>query len=108
MDTLFGRRVPIAGLKARSLWERGAAERSAMSVRVQGTASEIMKLAMIRLHRMGYVGVLTLHDELMFEVLESEAEETARVVKAVMESVVVLKVPLVAEVGIGRTWAEAK
>lgn len=107
-ESLFGRRVPIEDLRSKNGWKREAASRSAMSVRVQGTASELMKLALIRLHKLGLVGVLTLHDELMFEVPEKDADIVALTVKYEMENVVKLSVPIVAEVGIGRTWAEAK
>lgn len=88
---------------------REETERSAVSIHVQGSASDINKMAALRLYRKyGLVPVVNVHDELMFEIPVEDAMLVAARVKYEMEHVVILKVPLVAEVGIGSNWKEAK
>lgn len=88
---------------------REEAERSAISILVQGTASDINKMAALRLYRKyGYVPVVNVHDELMYEVPIADTELVAKRVRYEMENVVHLKVPLIADVGIGANWKEAK
>lgn len=107
--TLFGRWVPIADLRSAHIGVREAAKRQAMSVKVQGSAADMMKVAMIKIAKVhNLFPVVTVHDELMFEVKEEDAQSVADIVKREMEAIVSLKVPLVADVGIGRTWADAK
>lgn len=107
--TLFGRWVPIPALRSSYIGMREAAKRQAMSVKIQGSAADLMKIAMIKLARKHKLTpVITVHDELMFEVKKEDAENVAEIVKQEMEAVATLKVPLVADVGIGNTWAEAK
>ncbi len=114
VSTLFGRVRWIAGLDARSPQVRGNAERMAMNAPIQGTAADLIKLAMIELARRlagdGAAAALLLqvHDELVLEVAEAEAEAVADTVRAVMENVADLSVPLRVDVGIGGSWAEAK
>ena len=113
VTTLFGRRCHIQGIADRNAARRSFAERQAINAPIQGTAADIMKRAMVRvpvaLGKAGLTGrmLLQVHDELLFEVPEAEAEETAAVVRRVMEGAAHLSVPLIAEAGIGRSWAEA-
>jgi DNA polymerase-1 len=89
---------------------RAYAERIAQNTPIQGTAADILKLAMVRLRDPVVPGarmVLTVHDELDFEVPEERAEEAAAKIREVMQSVVSLDVPLVVDVGWGKSWADA-
>jgi DNA polymerase I-like protein with 3'-5' exonuclease and polymerase domains len=125
--TWFGRWVSIPQLKlmcsdtnmCRSRFWKGRsckncqireeAERSAMSIKVQGTAADMCKLAALRLHReYGYIPNLAIHDELNYEEPTGQAELVKQRVKTIMESVVSLRVPLIAETKIIRNWKEAK
>ena len=88
---------------------REETERQAISIKVQGTGSDLIKLAMLRLHReYGYVPVATVHDSILSEEKEENIEEVKHNVKTVMESLVTLRVPLIADLGIGKSWAECK
>ncbi|HEV7367877.1 DNA polymerase I [Arenibaculum sp.] len=113
VTTLFGRRLNIQGIAERNAARRSFAERQAINAPIQGTAADIIKRAMVRvppaLAAAGLSGrmLLQVHDELLFEVPEGEAQETAEVVRTVMEGAARLSVPLVADAGIGRSWAEA-
>jgi DNA polymerase-1 len=86
----------------------------AINARIQGTAADILKLAMIAVDRRlrdeqpGAHLLLTVHDELVLEVPEEQADAVARIVKAEMEGVADLKVPLVVDAGWGKSWYEAK
>ncbi len=110
VTTLLGRRRFLPDLASGNRASRLQAERIAQNTPIQGTAADILKAAMIKLRAPVVPGarmLLTVHDELIFEVPEgSEAEVGARV-KATMEGVAKLDVPLVVEVGSGKTWAEA-
>lgn len=112
--TMYGRKRHIAELKSRNRQLIAFGERTAMNHPMQGTAADIIKLAMIRLQRRlneeGFATklVLQIHDELDFEVPTRELEALSALVKETMETVVELKVPLVAEVSYGTTWADAK
>ncbi len=112
VSTLFGRIRRIANLDHPSANVRAAAERMAINAPIQGTAADIIKLAMIEVHsRLQGSGVrllLQVHDELVLEVPEAEAPEIARTVKEAMENVVELQVPLVVDLGTGRSWYDAK
>jgi DNA polymerase I len=114
VSTLFGRVRHISGLDAPNQQQRGNAERQAINAPVQGTAADLIKLAMIELHeklgaRKGQAKMLLqVHDELVVEV-ESQAAEWARAaISSAMEGVASLSVPLVVDIGEGRSWAEAK
>jgi DNA polymerase-1 len=114
VETLYGRvrHLPDIDSKNRALKEN--AERMAINARIQGTAADIMKLAMIRLDRRLAAEhpaaslLLTVHDELVLEVPEADAEAVAAVAKAEMAGVIELAAPLVVDVGWGRTWYDAK
>jgi DNA polymerase-1 len=113
VKTLYGRRRLVPELNSRNGQVRSAAERVAVNLPIQGTAADIMKRAMIDVHaalgshpdaRM----ILTVHDELLFEVPRSRAEEYSAVVRDRMESAAQLNVPLTVDVGIGENWKNAK
>ncbi len=110
--TLFGRERPIPDMNSRNPNARGFAERTAVNSPLQGTAADLIKLAMIRIdHRLRNRRtrmLLQVHDELVFEAPPEEAEEMALMVKNEMEHVHLLEVPLVADVGIGPNWRDAK
>ncbi|OPH18292.1 DNA polymerase [Azospirillum brasilense] len=112
--TLFGRRCYIPGIHDKNAARRAFAERQAINAPIQGTAADIMKRAMARvpgaLKEAGFDEVrmlLQVHDELLFEAPEDQAERASALVRAVMEGAATLGVPLVAEAGIGGNWDEA-
>ena len=111
--TMYGRQRRVPELTSRNVQGRMRAEREAVNLPIQGTAADIMKRAMIDVHaalapmpdaRM----ILTVHDELLFEVPMSRAEEVAALVQDKMQSVATLAVPLTVDVGIGENWKDAK
>jgi DNA polymerase-1 len=112
--TLFGRVRPIAGLDSQNAAVRGNAERMAINAPVQGTAADLIKLAMIGIFRqLGETSgpgrlLLQVHDELVLEAHQEKAEEVATLVRQTMENVARLAVPLHVDVGLGASWAEAK
>ncbi len=110
VHTMLGRVRILPDLHNTDRMRRAYAERIAQNTPIQGTAADILKLAMVKLREPAVPGarmVLTVHDELDFEVEESRVEQAAKQIKATMEGVVELQVPLVVEVGWGRSWAEA-
>ena len=113
VKTLHGRKCVIAGINEKNPAQRGFAERQAINAPLQGTAADIMKIAMTRmkpaLEKAGLKAkmLLQVHDELVFEVPESEIEKTSALVRSVMESVVDLGAPLEAEAGSGKSWGQA-
>jgi DNA polymerase-1 len=113
-ETLMGRKRYLSELNSSNYNIRVGAERVAGNMPIQGTAAEIMKLAMIKVaEKLPQVSsgsrlLLTVHDELVLEVPDAETKKVADFVKETMESVIKLDVPIVAEVGIGKNWGEAK
>lgn len=113
-ETIYGRRRHIPELKAKNPQLRGFGERTAMNHPMQGTAADIIKIAMARVSRRleeeGFAAhmILQVHDELDFECPVNEVERLTTMVRDVMEHVVDLRVPLIAEASTGITWAEAK
>ncbi|MBU6498333.1 MAG: DNA polymerase I [Rhodospirillales bacterium] len=111
--TPLGRRCWIAGIADKNPARRGYAERQAINAPLQGGAADIIKRAMVRLpHAMAQAGLtarmlLQVHDELLFEAPESEAEATAAIARTVMQGAAALSVPLVVETGGGPNWAAA-
>lgn len=113
-ETMFGRRRYFPELSSSIARVRIAGARAATNAPVQGSAADIFKLAMVEVSK--YIKenelpastVLTVHDELVFEIKESQAEDISSQIAKVMENVVELDVPLVADIGIGSNWAEAK
>ncbi|MCL4402375.1 MAG: DNA polymerase I [Acidobacteria bacterium] len=110
--TLFGRERPIPDINSRNPNARGFAERTAVNSPLQGTAADLVKLAMVRIQRElgGYDGAMLLqvHDELVFEAPPEEVPALAAMVKQEMEQVHRLEVPLVADIGVGYNWRDAK
>lgn len=112
--TLFGRYRELPDINSKNFQRRSFAERTAMNTPIQGTAADIMKMAMIAVHekmkQKGYRSrvLLQVHDELVAEVVNEEKEEIAQLLKETMESVVSLSVPLLADVNEGKNWAETK
>jgi DNA polymerase-1 len=113
-ETMYGRRRHIPELKAKNPQLRGFGERTAMNHPMQGTAADIIKIAMARVSRRleeeGFAAhmILQVHDELDFECPVNEVERLTTMVRDVMEHVVDLRVPLIAEASTGVTWADAK
>ena len=113
-ETMYGRRRHIPELKAKNQQLRGFGERTAMNHPMQGTAADIIKIAMARVSRRleeeGFAAhmILQVHDELDFECPIDEVERLTAMVRDVMEHVVDLRVPLIAEASTGVTWADAK
>ena len=113
VKTMFGRRRLVPDLTSRDFQRRSAAERAAVNMPIQGSAADIMKRAMVDVHE-ALAGtpqarmILTVHDELVFEVPEAEADRFAGIVRDRMQSAAALKVPLDVDVGIGRSWKDAK
>lgn len=117
VNTLFGRRRLVPELTSRNGQVRSAAERVAVNLPIQGTAADILKRAMIDVHRALEVRrttggrarmILTVHDELLFEAPQNETDEVAALVRSGMEGAVALSVPLTVDIGVGRNWREAK
>jgi len=112
--TLFGRERPIPDINSRNPAARGFAERTAVNSPLQGTAADLIKLAMVRIDQalaaaaLRSVMLLQVHDELVFECPPEEVDPVAAMVKHEMETVADLKAPLVVDVGIGDNWRDAK
>jgi len=113
VETVYGRRLYLPEIKARNAQRRKYAERTAINAPMQGTAADIIKLAMLDVHDWLEAGspsalmIMQVHDELVFEVDESAADQLARDVSQRMAKVAELDVPLVAESGVGNNWDEA-
>ena len=111
VETLFGRRRYLPDIKAGNATVRALAERNAVNAPIQGTAADIIKLAMLRVARrmegMRSRMVLQIHDELLFDVVPEEAEALRSIVIEEMEHVLALSVPLTVECNIGKNWLEA-
>ncbi|HVF89618.1 MAG TPA: DNA polymerase I [Blastocatellia bacterium] len=114
VKTLFGRIRPIPDINNHNHNLRARAEREAINAPIQGTAADLVKMAMIRVHErlrrsgLGARVLLQVHDELLLEVPKAEVEQARELVRNEMESVYDLAVPLVVDIGVGRNWMEAK
>jgi DNA polymerase I len=112
VTTLYGRRRRLPGVWADDPGERDHALRQAVNAVVQGTAADILKLTLVRLHRaLGDTGrlLLTVHDSVLVEVPERHAGQVARAVRAALTTPPLrFSVPLAVKVGVGRTWAECE
>jgi DNA polymerase-1 len=113
VKTMYGRRRLVPELNSRDFQRRAASEREAVNMPIQGSAADILKRAMIDVHaallphpeaRM----ILTVHDELLFEVPKERAEEFAAIVRDKMQGAAVMNVPLTVDVGVGENWKDAK
>lgn len=114
VTSLFGRRRYFPSINDRNFTVRARQEREAINMPIQGTASDIVKIAMIRvekaLHNEGLDTkmIMQVHDELLFEAPESEIEQASAIIKREMEAAAKLDVPLIVEVGVGDNWMDAK
>jgi len=112
--TAFGRVRPIPDIQSRNPNQRGFAERTAVNTPLQGTAADLIKIAMLRIdaamreRKLKSVMTLQVHDELLFDVVPHEADEIQELVKREMESAAEFSVPIVAEVGLGKNWRDIK
>ena len=113
VETMFGRRRILRDITSSNRTVRGIAERNAINAPIQGSAADIMKLAMVEIHRrFAEAGIrskmiLQVHDEVVIDTLRSEQESVMRIVREAMESVATLRVPLVAEVNAATDWLAA-
>ena len=114
VETTFGRRRQLTAINSSNFNQRSLAERMAMNTPIQGTAADIIKVAMIRADRMlAEAGLksrilLQVHDELVLEAVEAELPKVEEILKEAMEKAVKLSVPLTIDINVGKTWAEAK
>jgi len=112
--TYFGRVRPIPDIQSRNPNMRGFAERTAVNTPLQGTAADLIKLAMLKIdqvirdRKMKSRMTLQVHDELLFDIVPDEADEMEKMVKREMEHVAEFSVPIVAEVGVGQNWRDIK
>lgn len=108
VETLFGRRRYLEELKSQNMMIRRAGERAAINAPIQGTAADLVKLAMIRLNEsLPIPMLLQVHDELLFECPKEDAETYAHEIRKTMEDIYPLAVPLKVNVGIGKNWEDA-
>ena len=114
VTSLFGRRRYFPGIRDRNFAVRSRAEREAINMPIQGTASDIVKIAMINVYNalrkesLGTRMIMQVHDELLFEAPKGEIEKASAIIKREMESAATLSVPLIAEIGVGDNWMNAK
>lgn len=112
--TMFGRVRPIPDIQSRNPNLRGFAERTAVNTPLQGTAADMIKIAMIRIdkrlrdQKLDSKMTLQVHDELLFDVPDEEIDATREIVKHEMENVISLNVPIVTDIGIGQNWRDLK
>jgi DNA polymerase-1 len=113
VETLMGRRRYLPDIRSANAIVRGMAERNAINAPLQGSAADIIKLAMIRIHdafraeNLQSKMILQVHDELVFDVLKTEMEQVKEIVRREMEGAYPLAIPLTVEMGEGRNWLEA-
>lgn len=113
VETLYGRRLYLPGLQSRNGNERAAAFRAAINAPMQGTASDLIKLAMISVHqwlkqnKLSSRLIMQVHDELVLEVPDDETTIICKTIPDIMANVAKLKVPLIADIGMGDNWDEA-
>jgi DNA polymerase-1 len=105
---LYGRKRYLPELKSEDFYLRSSAERKAMNTPVQGTAADIMKMAMINLNKAGYPVQLVVHDEVILSVDSEDVEFALEDIKHIMETTVKLDVPLKVKISSGGNWDEAK
>ena len=114
VETLFKRRRYVPEINSSNYMIRQFGSRVAMNTPIQGTAADIIKIAMIRVYnelkkrKLKSKLVLQIHDELLVETYIDEKEQVKQILKDCMENVITLKVPLIAEIGEGKNWNEAK
>ena len=113
VTTVFGRRRYLRDITSRNAVARGVAERNAINAPIQGSAADIMKIAMIEIHRRLHAEnlrsrmILQVHDEVIVDMVCGEQERVMAIVREAMEGAAKLSVPLVSDAGVGRNWLEA-
>ena len=113
VTTLLGRRLVIPEISASNVMRRKAAERAAINAPLQGTAADLIKLAMINLQQLLLEAsiemtlIMQVHDELVFEVKKSDQEAAVELIRQSMEQVMSLSVPLIVDIGVGDNWEVA-
>ena len=113
VQTVLGRRRYLKDINSQNMMVRGGAERNAVNAPIQGSAADIIKLAMINIHKKLKEGnyktkmLLQVHDELVFDAFKDEVEEVKKMIKFEMENAFMLDVPLDVEIGEGQNWLEA-
>lgn len=113
VTTVFGRRRFLRDIDSRNAVARGVAERNAINAPIQGSAADIMKLAMIEIHRRLHEEglrsrmILQVHDEVIVDMVREEQERVTAIVREAMEGAASLRVPLISDAGTGRNWLEA-
>ena len=113
VQTVLGRRRYLKDINSRNAVVRGAAERNAVNAPIQGSAADIIKIAMINIHKKLTEGhfktkmLLQVHDELVFDAHNSELEEVTKIIKTEMENAYILTVPLDVEIDTGANWLAA-
>lgn len=108
VETLMGRWIPLPNINSTNKYERLHWERVAVNTIIQGSASEINKIAIIKLHKADLLPSINVHDENLIEVENKNIEQKIVQITNIMENVVKLDVPLKVEIGVGRTWNESK
>ena len=113
VETITGRRRYLRDIGSSNATTRNAAERLAINTPIQGTAADMIKLAMIQIHRdlvarrLESRMILQVHDELVFDLYQPEKEEVMVLVEERMKTAIALEVPIVVEMGVGNNWLEA-
>ena len=114
VKTLFNRKRIIDELNNKNYLIRSSGERIALNTPIQGTAADILKLAMIKIQdkidelNLNSKMLVQVHDELVFEVMNNEVEEMTNIIRDIMENIYKLNVPLKVDIEYGKTWYEAK
>ena len=113
VETILGRKRYLRDIDSRNFTLRGFAERNAINSPIQGSAADIIKLAMIKIsdwmrtEDLKSKMIMQVHDELVFDVVKSEKDKMEKNVKKIMENIIEFDVPLTVEIGTGKTWLEA-
>ena len=113
VETIMGRRRYLRDINSANQTVRGFAERNAINAPIQGSAADMIKIAMIRIHqdikdqKLNSKMTMQVHDELVFDVPKSEAEQMKKIIQDRMQNAIKMKVPILVEVGEGTNWLEA-
>lgn len=113
VETIFARRRYLEGIDSKNVNTRSLAERNAINAPIQGSAADIMKIAMVGVYRafkeQGIRSklILQVHDEIIVDLIPSEREAVERIVREQMEGAAKLSIPLVVDIGVGKNWLEA-
>ena len=113
VETVFGRRRFLRDIASRNAVARGVAERNAINAPIQGSAADIMKIAMVEIYRrfreegIRSKMILQVHDEVIVDMLKEEQERVVAIVKESMEGAAALHIPLISEAGVGENWLQA-